>query len=81
VPSAVDIACRRILAAFEAPVQYEGQTMRTSPSIGAAIFPADGTTQDELYKSADLALYAAKREGRNTWRFAGAPPAAEVAGA
>ena len=81
VPSAVDIACRRILAAFEAPVQHEGQTMRTSPSIGVAIFRADGSTQDELYKSADLALYAAKREGRNTWRFAGAPPAAEVAGA
>jgi diguanylate cyclase (GGDEF)-like protein len=69
-PSAVDIACRRILDAFEAPVPHEGHSMRTSPSIGVALFPADGCTQDELYKSADLALYEAKRGGRNTWRFA-----------
>jgi GGDEF domain-containing protein len=46
-----------------------------------ALFPGDGSTQDALYKSADLALYQAKREGRNTWRFAGARPANEVAGA
>ncbi len=76
VPSAVDIACRRILDAFEAPVLHEGHHVRTSPSIGVALFPTDGTTQDELYKSADLALYAAKREGRNTWRFASVRAAA-----
>jgi len=35
--------------------------VRTSPSIGVALFPVDGATQDELYKSADLALYEAKR--------------------
>jgi len=44
--------------------------MRASPSIGVALFPNDGTTQDELYKSADVALYEAKRSGRHTWRFA-----------
>ena len=70
VASAVDIACKRILEAFDTPVQHEGHEMRTSPSIGVALFPVDGTTQDELYKSADLALYAAKRSGRHTWRFA-----------
>ena len=70
VPSAVDIACRRIQDAFDAPIRHEGHEMRTSPSIGVALFPADGTTQDELYKSADLALYEAKRSGRHTWRFA-----------
>jgi diguanylate cyclase (GGDEF)-like protein len=70
VPSAVDMACRRILDAFDTPVLHEGHEMRTSPSIGVALFPSDGTTQDELYKSADLALYEAKRSGRHTWRFA-----------
>jgi diguanylate cyclase (GGDEF)-like protein len=79
IPSAVDIACRRILDAFDTPVPYEGQEMRTSPSIGVALFPRDGVTQDELYKSADLALYEAKRGGRNTWRFAGARPANDAA--
>lgn len=37
-------------------------------SIGGAMFPADGSTFDALYEHADLALYAAKRAGRN--RFA-----------
>jgi diguanylate cyclase (GGDEF)-like protein len=81
IPSAVDIACRRVLDAFHAPVLHEGHAMRTSPSVGVALFPTDGTTQDELYKSADLALYQAKRGGRNTWRFAGVRPTTEVADA
>jgi len=70
VPSAVDIVCHRICEAFDAPIPYAGHDMRTSPSIGVALFPSDGATQDELYKSADVALYVAKREGRRTWRFA-----------
>ena len=52
--------------------------MRTSPSIGVALFPRDGATQDALYKSADVALYEAKRSGRRTWRFAGAPSSAQA---
>ena len=70
IASAVDIACARILAAFDTPVFHEGHQMRTSPSIGIALYPLDGSTQDALYKSADLALYEAKRSGRHTWRFA-----------
>ena len=81
IPSAVDIACRRILDAFDTPVLYEGNPVRTSPSIGVALFPVDGSTQDELYKSADLALYEAKRQGRNTWRFARVRPETEPADA
>ena len=34
---------------------------------GAALFPGHGATQDALYKSADLALYEAKRMGGNTY--------------
>jgi GGDEF domain-containing protein len=60
-------------------VPHEGHEMRTTPSIGVALFPRDGVTQDELYKSADLALYEAKRGGRNTWRFAGARSANDAA--
>ena len=81
VPSAVDIACARILEAFDAPVPHEGHEMRASPSIGVALFPIDGTTQDELYKSADLALYEAKRSGRHTWRFAKTRLPIETSGA
>ena len=45
--------------------QYEGQTLETvSLSVGVAIFPEHGSTSDVLLKSADDALYRAKREGR-----------------
>lgn len=38
-------------------------------SIGAAIFPADGKDFETLYKSADQALYKAKRRGKNQLAF------------
>jgi len=69
-PAAVDIVCRRVCEVFEAPISHQGHATRTSPSIGVALYPHDGATQDALYKSADLALYEAKHQGRDTWRFA-----------
>jgi diguanylate cyclase (GGDEF)-like protein len=68
----VEGVCERIVAAFEAPVTIGDATLRTTPSIGVAMFPKHGNTPDQLYKSADIALYAAKLAGRNTWRCADA---------
>ncbi|MGE3886434.1 MAG: diguanylate cyclase [Vicinamibacterales bacterium] len=39
--------------------------MSTSFSAGVATFPADATTSSELLRTADLALYRAKSEGRD----------------
>jgi diguanylate cyclase (GGDEF)-like protein len=60
--------CDRIVAAFDTTIEYKGTQIQASVSIGFSISPQHGTTQTELYKSADLALYEAKRAGRNTWR-------------
>jgi len=68
--SQTDVAtvCQRVIDTFEPPVPFQAHQLKTSPSIGAATFPADGETEESLYKAADLALYDAKRAGRNTWR-------------
>ena len=41
-----------------------------SASIGIALFPSDGKTYSVLHKKADEASYAAKKSGKNTYRFA-----------
>ena len=61
--------CDRIVAAFDTRIEFEGSQIQASVSVGYAISPRHGNTQTELYKSADLALYEAKRAGRNTWRL------------
>jgi diguanylate cyclase (GGDEF)-like protein len=68
-PAAADIeaVCKRIVDSFALEVVVNGTGVKTSPSIGVATYPDHGSTQDRLYKSADLALYEAKRMGGNRW--------------
>ncbi len=42
---------------------------RITGSLGIALFPQDGDTFDELYRKADLALYASKRAGKSCYTF------------
>ncbi len=60
--------CDRIIGSFVASISVRDATIVASTSVGVALFPTDGQTQEALYKSADLALYDAKRSGRNAWR-------------
>lgn len=64
----LEVLCGRVIDAVARPIVFVGRTIDTSASLGVALFPDNGQTQDELYKAADLALYEAKRGGRNTWR-------------
>jgi diguanylate cyclase (GGDEF)-like protein/PAS domain S-box-containing protein len=60
---------RRLTAALTGPVKLKEQTIVATVSIGVALAPADGTGSERLLKSADLALYKAKADGRNCVRF------------
>ncbi|WP_017296324.1 diguanylate cyclase domain-containing protein [Geminocystis herdmanii] len=55
----------RIVQAIRVPFLCNDITIRTSTSIGVAIYPKHGTDIDALLKKADKALYTTKNNGRN----------------
>jgi len=60
---------RKIIAALNEPYELAGRIQRSTPSIGITLFGRYGYALDDLLKQADLAMYQAKAEGRNTLRF------------
>jgi diguanylate cyclase (GGDEF)-like protein len=59
----------RVIDAVSQPYEIDGQQAVIGVSIGIAMAPMDGEDADRLMKAADLALYRAKKEGRNTHCF------------
>ena len=55
-----------LLESFNTPFALDGHEVFISASIGIAEFPGDGTDLESLLKNADLAMYQAKKRGRNT---------------
>jgi len=66
---AADLA-RKIVAAVQRPVLIEGRERVIQVSLGIALYPQDATNVEDLMALSDKALYAAKRAGRNRWKFA-----------
>jgi diguanylate cyclase (GGDEF)-like protein len=60
---------RRLASAVMAPMKFQEQEIVTTASIGVALAPMDGTSPERLLKSADLALYQSKADGRNCIQF------------
>jgi diguanylate cyclase (GGDEF)-like protein len=60
---------QRLVEALAAPFDMEGHHIIIGTSIGIAVAPGDGCNTSELLKSADLALYRAKSDGRGCFRF------------
>ncbi|WP_404377696.1 EAL domain-containing protein [Vreelandella aquamarina] len=65
----VDTAAEQILNVFEHPFEVAGRELYISCSIGVACSDEDIQQTRELLQNADLALAAAKRQGRNTWQI------------
>ena len=67
-PSDATIVAQKLLEAARIPVQCAGHTLAVSGSIGVAIFdPSSNDDGSALMKKADMAMYEAKRAGRDTY--------------
>jgi len=62
-------AADRLMREFKAPFVVDGHEIATSLSVGIALYPQDGADFPTLLKKADIAMYQAKAEGRDTWRL------------
>jgi diguanylate cyclase (GGDEF)-like protein/PAS domain S-box-containing protein len=61
--------CDRIVASLQPVFTIWHHELHISTSFGVALFPQDGENLETLLRHADLALYQAKNQGRNTYRF------------
>ena len=59
-----------MIEAVSHPYQLEGRTVTITTSAGIGIYPVHGEDADRLMKNADVALYDAKRAGKNAYRIA-----------
>ncbi len=60
---------QKILKLFAEPFHLLEHEVYITPSIGIALFPTDGQDLDSVIKHADTAMYHAKEQGRNCYRF------------
>ncbi len=63
------IVAARLLSAMSQPILLSGHEITVTASIGIAVYPNDGQDAETLIKNADMAMYFAKREGKNTFKF------------
>ncbi|MET3583374.1 diguanylate cyclase (GGDEF)-like protein [Mesorhizobium robiniae] len=69
VASDAEKLAKRIVDTIGKPFRDKSRDMHVGISLGIALFPDDGRDADTLLKNADMALYRAKSEGRNVYRF------------
>ncbi len=65
----VERLCKTIFEVIRQPFLIAGHELHINTSIGIAMCPASGSDVTTLFKNADIALYRAKEQGRNTYRF------------
>lgn len=64
----VEATAQRILDRMRRPFALKRAEVYSSCSIGIAMFPAHGSSLEELVRSADTAMYVSKEEGKRTYR-------------
>jgi diguanylate cyclase (GGDEF)-like protein/PAS domain S-box-containing protein len=76
---AVDGIARKLLSELLEPYELAGgKRAQITASLGVSVFPDDAGDAQTLMKHADMAMYAAKEAGKNSYRFYPVEPAGEV---
>ena len=65
----VAIVAKKILQSVGEAIYLSGNEVNVGVSIGISIYPDNGTDADSLIKSADTAMYQAKNDGKNCYKF------------
>jgi diguanylate cyclase (GGDEF)-like protein/PAS domain S-box-containing protein len=65
----VGLVAKKIQGTLSRPFTVAGRELYVTVSIGISLYPADGQDGECLLRQADIAMYRAKEEGRNTFRF------------
>ena len=65
----VEYLCKKAIEAMHESFYIGEQSVNLGISIGIALYPKNGTTFEELFKNADIAMYAAKNSGKNCYKF------------
>jgi diguanylate cyclase (GGDEF)-like protein/PAS domain S-box-containing protein len=68
-PEEAGALAERLLEVVSEPYELDGHMVAVGASIGVALAPGDGADPDRLLKNADMALYRAKADGKNAFRF------------
>ncbi|HXV21038.1 MAG TPA: EAL domain-containing protein [Desulfuromonadales bacterium] len=65
----VGLVVQKIQNALRRPFAVAERELYVTASVGISLYPADGQNGESLIRHADIAMYRAKEEGRNTFRF------------
>jgi diguanylate cyclase (GGDEF)-like protein/PAS domain S-box-containing protein len=68
-PKQVAAVARKILSALAKPMDMQGQECRVTASIGICMYPSEAQDEKALMKNADIAMYRAKEDGKNNYKF------------
>ena len=60
---------KKVLETLARPFQLQGRECEVTASLGISLYPEDGKDAQTLLKSADIAMYLVKQQGKNSFRF------------
>jgi len=69
-PRDAELVAEKMIRAFRTTFRINGHDCRISASIGIAMYPADSDQAEGLVRCADMAMYKAKLEGKNSYHLA-----------